>query len=307
MKMAAMKIAVMGAGAVGCYFGALLARAGHDVTLIGRLGHVEAIGHRGLLLDMGGRRHTVPVAATEAPAGVAGADLVLVCVKSNDTEEAGRQMAPHLAPECAVWSLQNGVDNAERLQAVLGREVVPVVVYVAAEMAGPGHVRHHGRGDLVVGPSGASEGLAARLTEAGIPARVSADALTALWTKLIVNCAYNAVSAITGQAYGELLPVPGLQEVMQDAVQECTAVALRLGVPLPADIWTTVLDVGVAMPGQRSSTAQDLARGRRTEIDHLNGYIVRKGLEFGVPTPVNRAMHSLVRALETRSAASAGG
>lgn len=307
MKIAAMKIAVMGAGAVGCYFGGLLARAGHDVTLIGRLGHVEAIGRRGLVLDMGGSRHTVPVAATEDAAGVAGADLVLVCVKSTDTEDAARQMAGHVAPACAVWSLQNGVDNAERLQAVLGREVVPVVVYVAAEMAGQGHVRHHGRGELVVGPSGTSEELAARLAEAGIPARVSEDAVTALWTKLIVNCAYNALSAITGQAYGELLPAHGIQDVMQDAVQECTAVAMRLGVPVPADIWSTVLDVGATMPGQRSSTAQDLARGRRSEIDHLNGYIVRKGLEFGVPTPVNRTLHSLVRALETKSATSAGG
>ena len=153
-----MKVAVMGAGAVGCYFGAMLARGGHDVVLIGRPPHVAAIGDNGgVRLDSKAFAGVVPVAATTGPDGVAGADFILFCVKSGDTESAGRAMAPFLKDTATVLSLQNGVDNPTRLQPLLRQAVVPAAVYVATEMAGPGHVAHHGRGDLVIGPSADSE------------------------------------------------------------------------------------------------------------------------------------------------------
>src|SRR5689334_7357850 len=146
-----MKCAVLGAGAVGCYFGGMLARAGHAVTLIGRAVHVEAIRKGGLRFEAKTLDERVRVEASTEAAAVKGTELVLFCVKSTDTGKAAAEMAPHLARDSIVVNLQNGVDNAERIARVIGRPVVPAVVYVATEMAGPGHLKHHGRGDLVIG------------------------------------------------------------------------------------------------------------------------------------------------------------
>jgi len=293
-----MQVAVMGAGAVGCYFGALLARAGHDVVLIGRAALVEAVAAQGLLLESADFTGYVPVRADTSPAAVQGAELVLFCVKSPDTEQAGAAMAAHLPPQALVLSLQNGVDNAARLARTLDRPVLPVVVYVATEMAAPGHVRHHGRGDLVIAPSPASEAVAAALRAAGIPTQVSEGVLDALWVKLVINCVYNALSAITQLPYGELVRAPHIVDTMRHLFDECVAVARAEGIALPGDLWERVLAISESMAAQRSSTAQDLARGKRSEIDHLNGYIVRRGSALGVPTPVNQTLHGLVRALE---------
>lgn len=291
-----MRVAVMGAGAVGCYYGAVLARAGHPVTLIGRPTLVEAVAVRGLVLDTAEGRESLPLDAVTGPDGVAGADLVLVCVKSGDTEEAGRLMRPHLAPEAVILSLQNGVDNGERLAAVLGRPVVPVAVYVATAMEGAGRVRHHGRGDLILGAGG--QAVTAQLNAAGIPATVSDRVRDALWAKLTINCAWNALSALGGKPYGRLFASEGVAAVLADVTAECLAVAKASDVHLPEDMLVQVRAIAATMAEQRSSTAQDLARGRRTEIDHLNGYIVRQGERLGIPTPANRVLHTLVKLVE---------
>lgn len=293
-----MKIAVMGAGAVGCFYGGMLARAGHDVTLIGRALHVDAVRRNGLWLDTRSFQARVPVQATTDAGGVRGAALVLCCVKSTDTAVAAAQMATLLEPGTLVLSLQNGVDNAERLRALLRQTVEPAVVYVATEMAGPGHLRHHGRGELVVGPSAASDDLVALFGAAGVPVQVSDNVEGALWAKLILNCAYNALSAITQLPYGRLLQGEGVDAVLRDVVQECLAVARAGGVTVPGDLWEAVQGIARSMPTQTSSTAQDLARGKRSEIDHLNGHVLRRGEALGVATPVNRVLHSLVKLLE---------
>lgn len=294
-----MKIAVMGAGAVGCYYGGMLARGGHDVTLVARPQHVEAIVGSGLRLQTTSFDENVRLAATADAAGVAGADIVLCCVKSTDTPEAADSMAPHLAPDSAILSLQNGVDNADRLAERLERPVAAVVVYVASEMAGPGHVRHHGRGELVIDRQPRSEEIAAHFSAAGIPTTVSDNVRGELWAKLILNCSYNAMSAISRQPYARLAQGVGVEAVMRDAMHECLAVARALGVEVPGDAWEAVQRIARTMPGQYSSTAQDLMRGKRTEIDHINGYVVRQGELLGVPTPVNRTLHALVKLLES--------
>ena len=148
------RFAVIGAGAVGCYFGGMLARAGHVVSLVGRGAHVQAMQREGLLLDTLQFSEHVPVYASTDTAAIADSELVLLCVKSNDTEAAATGIAPHLAPDTLVLSLQNGVDNAQRLAASLVQPVLPAVVYVAVEMVAPGHVKHRGRGELVL-PAGA--------------------------------------------------------------------------------------------------------------------------------------------------------
>ena len=293
------KIAVMGAGAVGCYYGGMLARAGHDVTLIGRPNHVDAIQRDGLLLDTQSFKEQVRLQASTEPRAVAGATLVLFCVKSTDTESAAAAIRPHLLPGALVLSLQNGVDNAVRLQAALpDQEVAASVVYVATEMPGPGHVKHNGRGELVIAASPNTTEPAALLVAAGVPTDIPSNVEGALWAKLILNCAYNALSAITQQPYGQLVQGEGVQDVIRDVVVECLAVAQADGITVPGDVWQAVERIAQTMPQQLSSTAQDLARGKRSEIDHLNGYVLRRGEVLGIATPVNRVMHTLVKLLE---------
>jgi len=237
-------------------------------------------------------------ASTEADA-VRGAELVLFSVKSTDTEAAGKAMAPHLERDAAIVTLQNGVDNAERLATTLGREVIPAVVYVAVEMAGAGHVRHHGRGELVIGRGAGSEAIVAAFGAAGVAVEISDNVAGALWAKLIVNSAYNALSAITQLPYGRLVQGERVPDVMRDVVDECLALAQASGVKVPGDMHEAVRRIAQTMPGQYSSTAQDLARQKKTEIEHLNGFVVRKGNALGVRTPVNRVLLALVKALET--------
>jgi len=298
-----MKIVVMGAGAVGCFYGGMLARAGHEVTLIGRPSHVEAIAKRGgLKFESAIFDGIIPIGAETEASGVAGADVVLFCVKSADTEEAGHEIAPHLKSDAVVICLQNGVDNAERLAAVLKRTVVPAVVYVAAGMGGPGHIQHHGRGDLIIGPSPRSDGIAKAFTAAAIPTVVSDEVLARLWDKLIINCAYNALSAIAQLPYGRLFEVEGAREVMDSVIIECIAVAAELGIAVSPDIREKIFALVKVMPDQLSSTAQDLARGKPSEIDFLNGHVVRKGAEFGIPTPSNLALQVAVKLRELERA-----
>ncbi len=299
----ATRIAVMGAGAVGCFYGALLARAGHEVVLIGRPQHVQAVREQGLRLEMQGFDGHLRVEADTDAAAVRGASLVLFTVKSTDTETAAAQLAPHLSPDAVLLSMQNGVDNAERLRAALpAHEVAATVVYVATGMAGPGHVRHFGRNELVLEPGRRSEAVAQLLREAGIPTEVSDDVRGALWAKLVINCAYNALSAITQMPYGRLAQGEGVPAALDDVVAECLAVAAADGVQVPGDLHAAVRRIASTMPGQVSSTAQDVARGKPSEIDHLNGYVLRRGAALGIPTPVNRLLHALVKLLEGRCA-----
>lgn len=302
-----MNIAVLGAGAVGCYFGALLARAGHDVLFIGRRSHVEAITARGLILETRHGREAIPARAAVDTTGLTPPDVVLVCVKSADTEEAARSLLGHVGSQTRIVSLQNGVDNAERMAAIIGQPVISAVVYVGTEMAGPGHVRHHGRGEVLIGASPTSAALAETFIAAGIPTNVSDAIATALWSKLIVNCAYNALSAIGQISYGPMMATDGTREVITAAITECRAVAHACGVRVPADIAETTLALAASMPAQTSSTAQDLARGKPSEIEFLNGHIVRKGREHGIATPTNLALLVAVRLAEKGRATAASG
>ncbi|HTB67829.1 MAG TPA: ketopantoate reductase family protein [Steroidobacteraceae bacterium] len=295
-----MKIAVMGAGAVGCYYGFMLARAGHDVVLIGRPQHVEAIERQGLRLEAQTFDEHLRVAVSTEASAVQRARLVLFCVKSNDTETGAAAIKPYLAADAVVLSLQNGVENADRLRARLTQEVIAAAVYIGVEMAGPGHVRHHGRGELVIEPSEASDEVARALIAAGVPTEISDNVRGALWAKLILNCAYNALSAITQLPYGRLVQGEGVTAVMRDLVDECVAVAQADGVRLPGDVDAAVRRIAETVPGQYSSTAQDLARGKHSEIDHLNGLIVRRGAALGVATPANRLLHALVKLIESK-------
>ncbi len=301
------RVAVLGAGAVGCFFGGMLARAGAHVTMIGRPAHVEAMRRDGLDMETLKFRERVKVAASTEAAAVAGHDVVLFCVKSGDTESAAKSIAPHLAPGAVVVSLQNGVDNPARIRPHVPVEVLGTVVYVGCEMAGPGHVRHTGRGDLIMGGLRGSEAgaaqakrVAAVFERAGVPCVVSADVDVDLWMKLIVNCAYNPASALSRLQYGRILALPEGPALMRAVIEEAVAVAHAEGVNVPTEgLVDKVLGVAKAMPTQISSTAQDINLGKRTEIDALNGHVAKRGAALGVPTPVNATLWQLVKLLET--------
>ncbi len=301
--------AVVGAGAVGCYFGAMLARAGHPVTLIGRPAHVQAMQAQGLQLQRAGvPAESLRVTATTDLAAVRGTGLVLFCVKSPDTETTARELAPLLDDDALVLSLQNGVDNADTIaRHVVKPAVAPAVVYVAAAMAAPGVVAHFGRGDLVIGSRPGADVGAARLQAvvdlfagAQVPVKVSPDVTGDLWQKLLANCAWNALSAITQRTYGEVAAQAETLEVRRAVVREAVAVAAAQGRTIDFEAAMVAIErLAPAMPKTYSSTAQDLARGKPSEIDHLNGYLVRQGATLGVPTPVNQALLALVKLAES--------
>lgn len=305
------RVAVMGAGAVGSFYGAMLARAGHQVTLIGRPAHVQAIQRDGLKLEMGGTTYSVALQASSDPAALRGAELVLCCVKSGDSEAAALQMAPHLEASTWVMSLQNGVDNAEILAKHLPCRVIPTVVYVAVALGGPGVVRHFGRGDLAIGamPGGTGssvpewptlQALVDLFADAQVPVRIVPDVAVELWAKLLVNCAYNAISALAQMPYARLAALPPIVELQQQIIDEVIAVAAASGVTLPLQASReAVAKIALGMPQQLSSTAQDMARRKPSEIDHLNGFVARRGRELGVPAPVNQTLHALVKLVES--------
>jgi len=306
------RVAVVGAGAVGCFYGGMLARAGHPVVLIGRPAHVEAFKASGLHFEGLKFDEHIAVDASTEPDAVRGARLVLFCVKSTDTETAAEQIAPHLDADAIVLNLQNGVDNTGRIAARIGRTVIPAVVAVATEMPGPGHLKHHGRGELSIGalrhpaPQALTDALVrvqGWFGAAGVPVEISDNVEGALWGKLAVNCAYNAVSALSQAPYGRMIVSPGIDAVMREATAEVLAVAGACGVRMAPDIAERVMGIAATMPGQRSSTAQDLARGRPSEIDHLNGYVVRQAEAHGIAVPVNRTLWALVKLVESARSA----
>ncbi len=287
----------MGAGAVGCYFGGKLALAGAPLTFIGRARQVEAIRAKGLTIESVDSTRTTRAEAATDMAAAAGASLVLLSVKTTDTEEAARQLAPHLGKDAVLLSLQNGVDNVARIREASGLDAVPAVVYVGAVVTEPGRVKHTARGDLVIGHH---PDLVALFARAEVPVRVSENIEGDLWMKLIQNCAYNALSALGRANYGRLVRHAETRELMRKVVGEVVAVGTARGVRFPEfDLVAATWKLGEGMELTTSSTAQDIARGKPTEIDSLNGYVARLGDELGIATPVNRTLHSLVKLLES--------
>ncbi len=293
------KIAVVGAGAVGGYFGGLLARAGAPVVMIGRPAFVEAVRKNGLFLDTLQFQESVRVEASTELSAVRGAEIVLFCVKTTDNAEAARALAPLLAPGALVLSMQNGVDNVEQIRTAAAIDALPAVVYVAASVPEPGRVKH--------GPeSERTKRIAELFSRASVPCRISENIEGELWTKLIWNCALNAVSALGRAKYGSIASSTDAWKVVETAVYEVLAVARAAGIQPPGledpkAALAGALKIATQMAEALSSTGQDLNRGKRTEIDSLNGYISRRGAELGVPTPVNHALYALVKLAEGRS------
>ncbi len=242
------KVAVVGAGAVGGYFGGRLARAGAPVVMIGRPAFVEAVSKNGLFLDTLQFQEGVRVEASTELSRVRGGEIVLFCVKTTDNATTARALAPLLVPGALVLSMQNGVDNVEQIRAAAAIDALPAVVYVAASVPEPGRVKHVGRGDLVVGPENEkTKRIAALFSRAQVPCRISENIEGELWTKLVWNCALNAVSALGRAKYGLIASSPDAWKVVETAVYEVLAVARAAGVHPPG-----LEDPKVALAGARS-------------------------------------------------------
>ncbi len=301
-----MRILVHGTGAVGGYFGALLARGGHEVTFVARGPNLAALRRHGLTVHLGTETLRVaPVHAVADPAEAARPDLVLVCVKSYDTPAAAAALRPVVGPDSIILSLQNGIENEAVLAEVLGLPpLMMALTRIGVELTAPATVAYSGRGTIVFGePDGRESPRARQVAEAlaagGVPCQLRADILVAVWEKLAWNAAFNAVTTLTGATVAEALALPAARALIVEAMEEVDAVATALGIPVRRDRTEAVLQDSLAgLPDFTTSMLQDLRRGRRLEHDALNGAVVRAAAPTGVAVPVNRTLAALLARLD---------
>jgi 2-dehydropantoate 2-reductase len=304
-----MKIHILGAGSLGCAIGGTLAAAGSAVTLIARSReHVDAVNARGLVLrDADGGERVVPVAAATDARGLAPADLVIVLVKSFHTEAAIEGYKHALGDETIVMSLQNGLGHEAVLASAVGHErLLAGKTYVGGVFVAPGVVRAGVQDKLTLigepagGVSERVQRVAAEFERAGLTTAVSDNITGVIWDKLLVNTATGALSAITRLPYGPMYAMPELEATAVAAVAEAMAVARAKGVTLsikePIDAWR-MAGAGLG-PDFKASMLQSLEKGSVTEIDFINGAVVREGERLGVPTPVNRTLVACVKGIE---------
>ena len=299
-----MRIAVVGAGGTGGYFGGLVARAGQDVTFIARGAHLEALRVRGLTVEskLAGT-FTVPVQATDAPTEVAPVDLILFCVKTYDTDTAAESIRPLIRPDTMLLSLQNGIDNEERIARAAGyTSRLGAVAYVVSAIKAPGVVAQTAGpgkiilGELSGGASARTERLRDVLQRAEITAEVHRDIRVVLWQKFLFICAFSGVTAVTRLPIGTILADSVTSALFRGKVEEVEAVARADGIDLPADCVEQALATAAAVePWGRGSLYHDLAVGRRLELESLNGEVVRRGREHGIETPLNFAIYAALR------------
>lgn len=301
-----MRIAVMGAGGMGGYFGGCLARAGEAVAFVARGEHLRAIQARGLQVRSVVGDFTVTAPATDDPRRVPELiglpELVLFCVKSYDTEAAAETIRPLLGPETAVLTLQNGVVNVETLGGLLGPErILGGLVYGFAVVAEPGVVQHTQGGRIVFGElDGRENARAARFLEAGrkagFPIELTGNVRRALWEKYLMICALSGMTALTRRPIGEIRACPEAHRMYEMILEELAAIAKAEGVGLPDGIVETGMAAADALkPDSYSSLYHDLAHGRRLELEALQGHAVRLGARHGIPTPALSAVYAALR------------
>ena len=300
-----MNIAVIGAGAMGSLFGALLAEAGETITLLDiRRDHVDTVNANGLSIEKKGFRRMVQIQATTDPERIGSADLSIVFVKSTHTTAAAETAARLSGKTGLVLTLQNGMGNADTLAETLApSQVVAGTTSHGATFLGPGTIRHAGAGDTVIGPwatagmTGA-ERVAEVFRRADIATRVVVDVRSVLWAKLLINVGINAITALTGIKNGQILDLERSRQLSREAVEEAMAVARAQDVTIDGDPVEKVFQVAAATGPNRSSMGQDVDNSRMTEIAAINGFIVRAAETAGVPVPVNRTLVALVETMQ---------
>ena len=302
-----MRIAVMGTGAVGGYFGAKLAAAGHDLAFIARGKHLEAMRRTGLRIESptGDLRIKDAVFARD-PAAYGPAELVLFCVKSYDTEAAAETLAPLIGEETVVLSLQNGVDNPEKIARRWGTgRCLPGVVYIGAQVAAPGVVLHSSGGKIVFGASSGPPGAAAEhieqtLSSAGIPCSISENIQKVQWSKLLWNAPFCAISALARADVKQILESQPLKKLASDCMAEVRAAALARGVDLPRALFDDTIAFSTALGAFKPSMLQDLEAGKPLEYEAFNGLVVKILQQAGQAAPVNQCFYALLQQLDKK-------
>ena len=300
-----MRIAILGSGGVGGYFGGRLAATGADVTFIARGAHLAALRAGGLRIDSAqGDHHVAPVQVTDDPTTIGPVDIVFFTVKLYDTDEAARMLPPLIGPETLVVPFQNGVESVEVLTRAVGRaHVAGGTAYVAAVIAEPGLIRHTAMGSIIFGPlDGERSPLLDRLLEAcrhaGFGVTLSDHIMADIWAKFVRLTVFSGMTALTRCSIGPLRDDPDLLAMMRAALLESIAVARAKGVPLPKQAFDEMdAAMGALPPNSRSSMLEDLERGRRLELPWLSGTVVRIGQEVGVDTPVHRFITTALKPL----------
>ena len=298
-----MRIVVMGSGGTGGYFGAKLARAGEDVTFVARGAHLDAIRAQGLRVKSAiDGEWTVRAPAVERLDGLPPADLVLFCVKSFDTESAGEIIKPVVGKDTGVLPVQNGVDNVEKLERILGPgHVMGGVAQVLATIEAPGVVSHRFLGRIIFGEmdgreSGRARAFLEACDRAGIPAEISSNMLRALWEKYVMIAAQAGMTTLTRCPAGVVRSLPETRQMYRLILGEMVALGNAAGAGLAAEVpdrYMAMLDNLGA--GFTSSLHHDLAEGKRLELDALHGYAVRLGERLGIPTPMLFAVYAALK------------
>jgi len=297
------RIAILGSGGVGGYFGGRLAAAGSDVIFIARGAHLEALRAKGLRLESPkGDLHLPRVTATDDPAAVGPVDVVLFTVKLYDTESATRLLPPLIGPNTVVVSLQNGVDSVEILAGAVGRpHVAGGVAYVAAVISEPGTIRHTAMDQLIFGELDGTktprlEALLDACRAAGFQATLSDHIDVDIWSKFVRLSAFSGMTAVTRAPIGPLRDDPDLFAMIQAAYLEGMAVAHKKGVGLPARVLEEIMTMLQTLPPQsKSSMLEDLERGKPLELPWLSGAVVRIGHELDVATPIHRFIATVLK------------
>jgi 2-dehydropantoate 2-reductase len=299
-----MKIAIMAAGAVGGYFGARLAAAGHDVHFIARGAQLEAIRNSGLMVESAlGNVHLKETQVTDDPSTVGPVDIVLFAVKLWDTETAGEQARPLIGPDTRLITLQNGVDSVERLAAILGAEhVAGGIAYIATVIAEPGRISHTSKfaqmriGRIDGKPDAQLLAFEAAAKQAGIDIELSDSIDVMRWQKFVFLVGLSAMTAATRGPIGPVLADDETREFFHNVMREVVTVGRAKGVALPVDFADQQMKFARTVPySMKASMAHDLERGNRIELDWLSGKVVALGRDLGVPTPANEAVYMLLK------------
>lgn len=305
-----MRIAIVGVGGVGGYFGGRLARAGHDVAFVARGAHLRALREEGLVVEsVSGDFHLHPVRATDDPAEVGPVDAVLLAVKAWQVASAAAPLAPLLRADTAVVTLQNGVEAPARVAEVLGEEhVVPGIARIFSFVAGPGRIRHIGGPGSVAfaerddRPSERVERLRAAFREAGVAVETPRDIQAALWTKLLFVVPIGGVGSVTRAPVGVMRSLPGTRAMLEEAMREIERVARARGISLPDDVVARSLEAIDAQPAAGTSSLQrDIGAGNPSELEAWTGAVVRLGREAGVPTPLHDYLYASLLPGEMRA------
>jgi len=303
----AVRIAVFGAGGVGGYFGARLVNAGQDVTFIARGMHLEAIRRDGLRVSsIKGDCVVRPAHVTDDPTTVGTVDVVLVSVKAWQVPEIAPEVRTLLGPKTVVVPLQNGVEAADQLAAVLGREpVVGGLCKIMTAVRAPGHIEHSGLkptvvcGELYGTATRRIERLSGMFQQAGVAVEVPADIHTEIWKKFLLIAPWGGMGAVTRVSVELIRKVPETRDMLADAMREVACVAVAHGVELESDIATRTLTFIDRLPPEATASMQrDLDAGRPSELEAQNGAVVRFGNARGIQTPVNAFIYRVLRPLE---------